>query len=268
MLHVGHSIDLHDVLHVGERPCIRIGRDLVGQLQPRSFQVAERHCLLRVIRLQEHPGSRTAALSLHPLRESFLYPSRCVRARFLPDEAVRQLVLQHARQFRRQLFQSLYRHANAPVIQRTGPAWRARDVRERLLRVQNHPDRFRRSVTQLRFDGGKMYFQSAEHLARQSRLRLAAVAQRKVAAFVLAVIFFLLLIALCLVERRLHLDVRPERQGAFPFRDGLAQLVHPVIRPAGELGHVGIVRSNALRAFQIVKGLLVFAAPQVQVCDV
>ena len=146
-------------------------------------------------------------------------------ARLLPHEAVRQLVLQHAGQLRRHSAQSLHRHAYASVVQRAYPSRRSRNVRKRLLRIEHHADGIRRRKIQLGLDRGKMRLQRAQNIARQSRLRRAAVAQRKVAAFVFLVTFFFLLVALRLVERRLHFRIGPQRQRTFPFRDSLIDFV-------------------------------------------
>src|ERR1700675_4458656 len=110
-----------------------------------------------------------------------------------------------------------------------------------------------------------MRFQRAQNFARQSRLCRSAVTQRKVAAFVFLVTFFFLLCALRLIERRLHFWIGPQSQRALPFRDGLIHLVHAVIRPARQLRHVGVLRRNPPRSFQIFQRLLVLAPPQMHV---
>ncbi len=84
------------------------------------------------------------------------------------------------------------------------------------------------------------------------------------AALVLAVILFFLLVALRLLESRLHVGIGMKRQRVLPFPNRFVQLVHAVIRPAGEFRNVGIFRSHALGALQIVERLFVLAAPQVQ----
>ena len=107
---------------------------------------------------------------------------------------------------------------------------------------------------------------SARRISRASSgSRRAAVAQREVAALVFPVVFLFLVVALRLVERRLHFRIRPQRQRALPFGDRLIQLVHPVVGPARQLRHVRIVRSHAARTLEILERRFVFAAPQMQI---
>ena len=106
-----------------------------------------------------------------------------------------------------------------------------------------------------------MCLQRAQNVARQRGLRRAAVPQRKVTAFIFLVTFFFLLVALRLVERRLHLRIRSQSQRALPLRNSLIHLVHSVVRPAFQLRDVGVVWSDAPRTLKIIQRLLVFASP-------
>src|SRR5271165_2654332 len=84
-------------------------------------------------------------------------------------------------------------------------------------------------------------------------------------AFVFLVAVFFLFVAQGFVERGLHFGIGAQSQGALPFGDGLVHFVHAVVGPAGEFGDVGIIGGDAAGAFEIIEGLGVLAAAQVQI---
>ena len=89
-----------------------------------------------LLRRCDQPRSRrAAAAAFHPLRDPFLKPRRRAAVRFLSDEAVRQLMLEHVREFGRHFRQSLHGNAEAAVVERSHPSRRAGDIGERLLRI-------------------------------------------------------------------------------------------------------------------------------------
>jgi len=88
------------------------------------------------------------APSLHPLGCTFLQPGGAVAMRFFVDEAVRQLVFENAREFRRDVIESLYGHADPAIVERPGPTGRSRDVLEELIGVKRYGDRLFRRVIQ------------------------------------------------------------------------------------------------------------------------
>ena len=110
-------------------------------------------------------------------------------------------MFQAARQFRVPPRQSLHRHADASVVQRSRPRRGFGDVTEGILRVENHTNRFRRRKVQLGFNGRKMPLQGSQYFPRQRWRGCAAVAQFEVTALVFLVAFFLLLIRECSVQR-------------------------------------------------------------------
>ena len=138
---------------------------------------------------------------------------------------MRQFVLQRARQLRVHAGQSLHRNTNPPIVERARPRRRPRDVHKCFFRVQDHSNRFGGSVIQLGLNGGKVYFQRAEHVPRQVRRGGAIVLQFEVSAFVLFVAFFLFLVAQGSFERPLQFLVWAQHQRMFPFRNRLIELV-------------------------------------------
>ena len=66
----------------------------------------------------------------------------------LPDKAMCQLVLEDAGQLVGDAVQALDWNANAAVVERPHPAWRAGDIHEGLICVQNHADGLGRLIIQ------------------------------------------------------------------------------------------------------------------------
>ncbi len=148
---VAHPAGLHNVFDVRQRPGIRIVRRIPAHVQPRTFEAAKRKGVTGVVNLHKNRGMLSAALALHPLRQSFLNPGRRMNLaaglephasapRLLRNEAVGELMFEDARQFPVDACQSLHRHADASIVQRSGPRRRPGDIAEGVLRVENHPD--------------------------------------------------------------------------------------------------------------------------------
>ena len=72
--------------------------------------------------------------------------------RFLIYKAVGQLMLQNTRKLRRHANQSLHRHADAAIVERSRPAWRARNVLKELIGVERDGNRLFRDVIERRGD--------------------------------------------------------------------------------------------------------------------
>ena len=75
-------------------------------------------------------------------------PGGRTAARFLAHEAVRELVFENAREFRRHGRQSLHRDADAAVVEGTDPAGSFGNVGKGLLGIQNDADGIRRREIQ------------------------------------------------------------------------------------------------------------------------
>ena len=100
------------------------------------------------INLRQRRRVLTAALAFHPLREALLNPGGRTATRFLAHEAMRELVFENAREFRRHGGQSLHRDADAAVVECPHPAGSFGYVREGLLGIQNYTNGIRRRETQ------------------------------------------------------------------------------------------------------------------------
>src|ERR1035441_7389364 len=105
-----------------------------------------------LVRRGKGSGITPAALPFHILSNTLLQPNGASPSGFLPDETMRQLVLQDARQLIGHGGQALDRHAYAAIVERSRPTWRARDVHERLIGVQDHADGLGRNVVESRGD--------------------------------------------------------------------------------------------------------------------
>src|SRR6476661_815966 len=98
-----------------------------------------------------------------------------------------------------------------------------------------------------------MPLESAQHFAREVRLRRSAVPQSEMAALVLAITVFLLFVTLCLGQGFLDLGDGAKRVGALPLCHGLLELVHTVVSPARERRNSRIIGCYCTGAIEVVE---------------
>ena len=212
-----------------------------------------------VVNLYQHRRILVASPTFHPLRHAFLNPRRRSSVRFLLYEAVRQLVPQHPRQFGIHSRQPLHWHADSSIIQRAHPSRRLRDVRKSLLRVEHHPNRLRRRVTQLGLNLHVMLFECMQDFPGQFRFCRSVIFQLEMRALVFLIVLLLRFISLSLVECRAGIRIRMQRHRLLPVRDRLLRAVHSVVGPAFQLVYARVVGRHPFRPLQIIHGLLEFA---------
>ena len=142
-----------DGLHHGERPRISVLGETALQIHPRRLERGKRGILVPVIHAKQHGSrGRVRALAFHPLRNAFVEPRGATAVRFLIYKAVGQLVLQNTRKLRRHANHSLHGHADAAIVERSRPAWRARNVLKELIGVERDGNRLLRDVIERRGD--------------------------------------------------------------------------------------------------------------------
>lgn len=145
---------------------------------------------------------------------------------------------QHPRKPGRDRAQPLHRHADSPVVHRTHPRRRARDIREGLIRIENYDDGLCRREIQLGLDPLEILLECSQDFFCQLGGCSTMKSKHEVAAFSLPIARLHTQFTSRLFKSQLHLHIRSQPQRTLPFFRGLLGTVLSVIRPARQLGNL------------------------------